>query len=227
MELDDLKTAWRELDRRLDTGLALNRLVLKELKLERTRSVLRGLTSLLLYELISGVIAALLLGSFLADHFDVVRFAVSAIVLHVVAVFTIVASARQLAMIGRIDYAAPVVAIQHELAELRASRVRVTRWLLLLSPLLWTPLAIVAAQGLFGFDVYREFGPLWIAANLGFGLAMIPLVIWIARRFATRFEGSRILKHLADDIAGRSLGRAMDLLDEITQFEEECLRLAR
>ncbi len=62
----------------------------------------------------------------------------------------IVASVWQIARINRLDYTAPVVAIQREIAEMRASRIRVNRWLLLLSPLLWTPLAVVGAQGLFG-----------------------------------------------------------------------------
>ena len=36
MELDDLKTAWRELDRRLDAGQAITLDVLKEGKLDRS-----------------------------------------------------------------------------------------------------------------------------------------------------------------------------------------------
>jgi hypothetical protein len=86
---------------------------------------------------------------------------------------------------------------------------------------LWTPLAIVGAQGLLGFDVYRVFGPLWVALNLGIGLTALLLVIWIARRHAEQLGGSRILEHLADDIAGRSLATAMGHLDEIVQFEQE------
>ena len=195
--------------------------MLKELKLDRTRSALRRLSALLAFELISGVLATLLLGSFLADHHDTARFAIPAVVLDVAAVFTIVASARQLARIGRLDYAAPVVAIQHELAALRASRLRVNRGLLLLSPLLWTPLAIVAAKGLLGLDLYRAFGPGWIAANLAFGLAVIPLAIFVARRYATRIENFALLRHLADDIAGRSLTAATRQLEEIRRFEEE------
>jgi hypothetical protein len=221
MELDDLKTAWRELDRRLDAGQAISLHVLRELKLDRARSAMRRLSTLLVFELLSGVVAAILVGSFLADHHDAARFAIPALVLHAAAVFTIVASARQLAQLGRLDYAAPVVSIQHQLAGLRASRLRVTRWLLLLSPLLWTPLAIVAAKGLLGLDLYRTFGPAWIAANLAFGLAAIPLAIVIARRYSARFEDSPLLQHLADDIAGRSLTVARDHLGEIRQFEAE------
>src|SRR4051812_21438276 len=109
MELDDLKTAWRELDRRPDAGRAITPGVLKEGKLDRARSALRRLSALLTFELISGVLATLILGSFLADNHDSARFAIPALVLHVAAVFTIVASARQFARIGRLDYAAPVV----------------------------------------------------------------------------------------------------------------------
>ena len=182
---------------------------------------MRRLSALLAFELISGVVAAILLGSFLADHHDTARFAIPAVVLDVAAVFTIVASARQLARIGRLDYAAPVVAIQRELAALRTSRLRVNRGLLLLSPLLWTPLAIVAAKGFLGVDLYRAFGPTWVAANLAFGLAVIPLAIAITRRVSTRFENSPLLQHLADDIAGQSLASATRQLEDIRRFEEE------
>jgi len=222
MELDELKTAWRELDRRLETGQAISLRVLKELKLDKTRSALRRLASVLKFELACGVLAMVLLGMFLAKHYDTARFAVSAIALDAVALFTIVASAWQIARITGLDYSAPVVKIQHEIAELRALRVRVTRWLLLLSPLLWTPFAIVAAQGLFGFDVYQAFGPAWIWANLGFGLAFIPPAIWVARRCSERFGTSPWFSRLVDDIAGGSLASAKKEVDEIARFEEEC-----
>jgi serine/threonine-protein kinase len=221
MELDDLKTAWRELDRRLDRNHALNLRVLKELKLDGTRSALRGLARLLVFELAVSVVAVLLVGSFLADHLGEPAFAVSAVVLHAVSLFMIVAAARQLAWIDRIDYSASVAAIQRDLARLRASRVRTVRWLLLLSPLLWTPLAIVAAQGLLDVDLYRDFGIAWVAANLAFGAAFIPLAVWIARRCGGWLDASPALRRLVDDVAGRSLVRAKDLVDEIARFEEE------
>jgi hypothetical protein len=66
------------------------------------------------------VLATLLLGFFLAEHINEAKFAVPAVLLHVVAVLTIAAVVRQLAMIGCMDYSVPVVAMQHQLAELRA-----------------------------------------------------------------------------------------------------------
>jgi hypothetical protein len=52
-----------------------------------------------------------------------------------------------------------------------------------------------------------------IGLNLGIGLAIIPLAIWIARRYGERLGRSRILEHLADDIAGLSLTTAMGHLE--------------
>lgn len=221
MELDDMKTAWRELDRRIDAGTEVDRRIWKELKLEQTRSTLSWLAGWPLLELVIDILAVLLVGAFLAEHIHAARYAVPAIVLQVAAILKLSATIRQLAMIARIDYAAPVVAIQRQLAALRALRIRTTMWIFLLALLLWTPLAIVGAKALLGLDLYRAFGPLWIALNVALGVAVIPLAIWIARRHAGWFRNSRLLQQLADDIAGRSLTRATGHLDEITRFEDE------
>ena len=221
MELDDMKTAWRELDRRIDTGTERDRRIWKELKLEQTRSTLSWLAGWPLLELVIDILAVLLVGAFLAEHIHAARYAVPAIMLQVAAILKLSATIRQLAMIARIDYAAPVVAIQRQLAALRALRIRTTMWIFLLALLLWTPLAIVGAKALLGLDLYRAFGPLWIALNFALGVAVIPLTIWIARRHAGWFRNARFLQQLADDIAGRSLTRATGHFDEITRFEDE------
>lgn len=219
MELDDLKTAWRELDQRLDDSHALNLRVLRELKLDKTRSALRRLAVLPLTDLLVDGIGALLLGSFLAGNLYVAKYAIPALVLQAAALLLLAASIRQLLRIARIDWAAPVVQIQRDLLELKAERIRTTQATLLFAPLLWTPLAIVAAKGLAGFDLYL-LGPEVIAANLAFGLAVIPLVLWVARRFAGRLS-PHLLQRLADDVAGRSLATALGHLEEIARFEDE------
>jgi hypothetical protein len=221
MELDEMKAAWGELGRRLDESLALDRPMLRRLALDRPRSAIRRLIVAVVFDLACGIAAALLVGSFLADHLLVARYAAPALALHAFAIFLIGSAARQLAMIGGLDYAAPVTSIQRRLAELRASRIFTARWGLLLSPLLWTPLAIVAARGLLGIDLYRAFGVPWIAANLALGAAIIPVVIAIARRLADRPTGARWLARLADCLADRSLDEAKREIDAIAQFDGE------
>src|SRR5262245_39482261 len=109
---------------------------------------------------------------------------------------SIVSAIGQLRVLNTIDYSQPVVAIQSTLTELAVRRGREVRWqwLLMLAP--WTPLAIVVMLGMFGFDIYRWFGARWIAANVAVGIALTPLVVWLARRLDPR-DG--FAKAVADD----------------------------
>ena len=82
-----------------------------------------------------------------------------------------------------------MVAIQSVLTELALRRVREVRWQWLLMLPLWSPFAIVVAQGILGFDLYRWFGAGWVAANVVFGIACTPLMVWLARRLDAGRDG--------------------------------------
>jgi hypothetical protein len=219
MEFDELKSAWRALETRIDAEHALNAQVFTELKLERARSALRPLWWLLSTQLAIALSAVVLLGTFLADYWQVPRFAVPAILLDIAVVMLIGSTAGQLRVLSTIDYGQAVVTIQSMLTELAVRRAREVRWQWLLMLPLWTPFAIVVMQGIFGVDIYRVFGARWMVVNVAFGIVLTPLVVWWARRFDARQDG--IAKGLADDIAGRRLSDAMRRLDEIGAFESE------
>jgi serine/threonine-protein kinase len=221
MDLDELKTTWQALDRRIEERRDLNLATLRELKLHQVRSALRRHVPFPLIDLVSGIAVAGVLGAFLAVHIREARFAIPALTLQGVAIATIVVTARQLAMIGRLDYSAPVVAIQRAIGEVKSSRVRTTRWLLLIAPLLWPPMAVVGAKGLLGVDLYQGFGAMWLAANVVFGAVFLAVALWIAHRWADSFRDATWVKGLADSLAGRSLARATGYLDELERFEKQ------
>ena len=224
MELDDLKTAWNEIGQRLegmDGALRLSLRAVRSGALERTRSKLRFVRLVLWYELAAGVVAALLIGSYLADHIGTMKFAVPAAVLHLGAILTIAAAARQLVGLASVDFAGPVVAIQRRLGELRLLRARANRWLLISSPLLWALLVIVVPHGLFGLDVYSAFGLPWVACNLALGVAVVAAAVLLARRSPAWLRDSAFLRWLGDDLSGRRLATASGVLDEIAGFEAE------
>ena len=70
-------------------------------------------------------------------------------------------------------------------------------------------------------NAYEIFPPSFLFANLGFGVAFLLLMIWMARHFADRFNGSPRLEQLMDHLAGRSLAGALAGLREIADFERE------
>ncbi len=168
MELDELKSHWQEQDKKLDDCLRLNQRLLRESLLGKADTALRRLSRLLWFELLVNVAGAILVGSFLGDHVTEPRYLVPAIALQLGLIAVIVAGARQLAMIAGIDYAAPIVEIQRRLEILWLQRIRTTQWMLILSPLAWTPLAIVGFKWLLNVDVYCACGTPFGCWNLVF-----------------------------------------------------------
>jgi len=105
--------------------------------------------------------------------------------------------------------------------QLRALRLRATRWTLLLSPLLWTPLALVLGRALFGVDLQRAVGWPWLLANLAVGYAAIPLGLRALALASRRWGRSATWQRLRDDVAGRRLARALRSVEEIAAFRRE------
>jgi hypothetical protein len=67
----------------------------------------------------------------------------------------------------------------------------------------------------------KNFSAAWLWGNVVFGLALIPLAIWLSNKFADRMDRPPFVERLMRDIAGRSLNAAAAFLAIISRFEEE------
>lgn len=219
MELDELKLAWHTLDAKVDAAHRLHVATVRELKSARAHSSLRPLVLLIVLELVIAIVAVILMGRFLGQYWDVARYSIPAAALHIFAILTAANAIYQLTIVRQIDFTGPIVAAQSLLTKLAAQRARAAQWQLLLACLMWTPFSIVVARGLLGFDLYQVFGWTWVNVNLAFGIIMIPVLSWIARRFGERLAQSGIVKRMSDHIAGRSLKVSMQVSEEIASFE--------
>lgn len=220
MDLDEIKQLWNQHNQELESSLRLNALLLQQWNLRKADTTLKRLARGITLDLVMNIIGVALIGWFIGGHASEPRFLIPAILLDVYAIALVAAEASQLARLHSLDYDEPVVAIQHRLEALKLYRIRTTLWTLLFGPLMWVPLLIVAARGVFGADVYAA-GPLFLAANVLFGLAVIPIAVFIARRFGSRLERWKPMRVLADEIAGRSLIAALDDLAAVRRFAEE------
>jgi hypothetical protein len=222
MELEDLRRLWQELDRKLDASLRLDERILAEAVVSRAQAASRRSGRGILVEIVLGAIPVLWLGSFLADHIREPRFWIAAAVLDVFAVASLASLLRQQALLRGIDWSGPVAGIQRAIAEIRVRRVRVTKWTLMLAPLVWTPMLVVALRGFLGVDVYHAFegAGLFLAANLLFGLAFLAAAVWASRRFSERLHRVPFVRRLLRDLGGRSLGEAEGVVASIHRFAE-------
>jgi hypothetical protein len=217
MELDDLKPALKAFDersgQRLDMHLA--QIVLRE----KATSRLRPLKFWLAVQMLAGVVLTFAFASYWTGHREQPALMLSGIVMHAYSVLLIVFGAIELSMANRVDYAAPVVAIQKQLAQLRAWRIRTQAWLGFPHWILWIPLTLIAFDVLFGVDLYAH-APEVVASFFAVGIAGLALTLWFMR-WARQPARQRIGAFLDDSAAGGSLRKAQAFMDEIARFENE------
>jgi len=220
MELDLLKDKWAELDRKLDVSLRLNRRLLMAVNRRRVRSPLRRFAFFLGLGALIWTIGGVILGRFICDHWAEPRFALPAVLLDVWVITMVAASILQMAMALRIDYDQPITAIQKQVESLRVLRIRVTQWAVLTGLVVWwTPFVVVALKGISDIDAYRVLG-VYLMTNLVFGLAAIPLALWVARKFRDRM-GPGVMQRLINGLAGYNLNESARFLATLTEFENE------
>jgi len=222
MELDVMKAQWVEYDRKLDLTIRLNRQLLVAAKMDGVRTPLRRFAVLTGIGALFGLAVLVALGNFIYGHWAEPRFALPGVALHLWSIAMLAASVRMTAMALRIDYEMPVTAIQNQIERLRALRIRVTKWGVLTGQAVWwAPFLIVALEGFWGVDAYKVLGAGFLAANVAFSLALIPIAVWMSRRFGARAGGSPAVRWLMRELGGYNLNAARGNLAEVKEFSED------
>jgi hypothetical protein len=222
MDIDVLQAKWAEHDRKLDLSIRLNRQLLMATNMNRVRTPLRRFAFFAGLEAAVGLVLPVILGQFIYAHWTEPRFVLPAVALDVWAIANVAALFREMAMALQINYDRPIATIQTQLESLRLLRIRVTQWALLTGQLVWwVPFTIVALKGFLGVDAYRVFGGVVLAVNVLFGLAIIPMAIWVSRKFGDRMGRSPIIQGLMRELAGYNLNAATRFLATLSEFEDE------
>lgn len=216
MELDDLKHAWQTLEQRLDTQAALNLQTVKDSKLDKMRGGLRPLVFGQAIQIAIGALIALWGGGFWTEHLDASHLLIAGLLVHAAGISMIGFGTAIQVRIAHIDYSAPVLTIQRQLAQVR--KLYVYGGLAAGLPwwLLWMPLLMVFLKETFDFDLYADVPSLiWFGSATGVAglVATCLLLRWTGRR-------AQWAQRLEDGAAGGSLRRARSMLDEIARFEE-------
>lgn len=219
MELDDLKQAWQELDRKLERQHAMDLLRFRE---ERGKRLKSGLWPLVLGQGLQMLIglAVLLLGvDFWTSHREVTHLFVFGLILHVYGVALIACGGAVQAMIAAVDYSAPVLDIQKRLARLRKFYVRTGMVVGLAWWLIWMPFMAVVFMTLFGADMYLNAPSVFV---IGGAVGIVGLLAtWWFHHWSRHPSRPRLAKAMEDSVTGRSLRRAQAIAEEIARFERD------
>jgi serine/threonine-protein kinase len=219
MELDDLKQAWQTIDRRLEQQNALQLGMYRDGKLDTLRRRLRPLVWGQSLQILFGVLVAILSAAFWSSHRQETPMLVAGIVMHVYGVVAIIMGAITLGRLSRIDYSAPVLSMQKQLASVR--RLYVIGGMLVGLPwwVLWLPALMMFARAASGADLYTNLQA-WFWLNIAVGLLGLAGTWWF-HRWSQHPSRPRLAKWVGDTMTGSSLRKAQGVLDEIARFERD------
>jgi len=219
MELDDLKNAWQQLGQRLERQQSIELELLRERKRDRMRGSLRPLLWGQVLQVALGVGLILLGVACWTRHPAGSGYFVAGILVHALGVATAAAGGILAGLIGSLDYAAPVLAIQKRLAVIRrfyvcsAAAVGLPWWIM------WV-VVVVAVAGLKAVPGADVATPPWVWTSLAVGVAGL-LATWAFHRWSRAPGRPALARRLRDGATGPSLRRAQGLLDELAEFERE------
>ena len=218
MELDELKATWQALDRRMQQSNAIQLQLFKDGRFKNMRAGLRPLFWGQIVQILFGVLTILIGVAFWSKHVDVTHLFVTGLILHVYGVLTIITAGMTLGKIRGIDYAAPVLSIQKQVASVR--RVYVGSGVVVgyCWWLMWIPFAVVVFDHL-GVDIIAV-APGFIGISVAIGIVGL-LAMWGLHCWASNPRSGKFGQHYAESLSGGSVRRAQRILDEVKQFETE------
>ena len=216
MELDDFKSAWQTLDARLSRQDRLQLELLRERKLDNARRGLRSLVFGQWLQLLLGVGIIVLGVACWSRNLDVPALFASGVLLHAFGVITAAMAGLTLGLVAMIDYSAPVVVIQKQMARLLRFHTVNSN----VCGLPWWIMWVVVVLGFAGLgDVDPGAAtPAWIWLSLAAGIAGL-LGTWAWTAWRARSGQPLPDRDMADGCDGIRRGRR--LLDEIARFEQE------
>jgi hypothetical protein len=200
MELDDLKSAWAQYDKKLTSHLKLNEELLKKWNLESAK---RELQKPLQYELMGVAGQCVLIFATIVFSFKVIdepKYCVPGFIAVVFEIVGLVFAMMKANRFLNIDhYGTPILKLQKEIASLNKLVLQLRKYELMLIPLVALPSLPLLFIVFKKIDIYSEGNLFATAAFLILGLGF-PLTLWINKYlYDKKFQASsKLLKEIED-----------------------------
>ncbi len=219
MEMEELLNAWKTYDAKLDHSLSLNRAMLREMKVDKTRS--RMQRTLVARGVEAGIFSLLTIALcvFAVNRLPYPEFVLAAGVLLVFYILGFAGSIKQIVMISQIDYAGSVVDIQRKIEQITAHHLQLIRLSMLSLPF-YTAYIVIGFELFFGVNIFKQGNHDWWVGQLIFSAFMIPLALWLYRKIRPDNIHLKWVKNLTTSLGGSSLTKAVQFLHDIEKFEK-------
>jgi len=204
MELEELKSAWAQYDKKLSQNLKLNEELLRKMDLEKTK---KEMNAPLNYEIISitiGVIFLLFILSATIRYYYELKFLLPGIITSIIVAIWVYNSFSKIRLLLDIDYYdSPIVELQKSIQTFNRKYQRSKKFELYSIPVFAISAIPILGIALRNFDIYEH--PIrFIVAIVILLILGIPGQIWI-------------YKNLYD----KKIRNTIKFLDELSRFEKE------
>lgn len=221
MELDEMKQAWQVLGQQLQRRNALAMQLFRDGRLDKLQRGMRPLVWGQALQIMLGVVLMLWGISFWSTHTAIWQAVACGVLMQIIGTLTCAFPIRLMMMQQGIDYAAPVIMLQHRLAAMRAWRVKVEApAFAVLWGVAWIVALLMLAQyegDRVGLNLWQHLRPgflPWLALTVLVSVGVVFLAWYVVRRLG---HG----RWLDDRLAGGAIRHAEDALAEIANFERE------
>ncbi len=223
MELQELKEAWGEYDRKLDKSLRLNMQLARKLLFDKARFRMKWLFVMKLAEMVYMVFIVNYLAGFIVKHFWTPEFSIPAFIFEAAIVCYFILDIKMFAIIRRLQFKdndEAIAPLQRDTERLKLLIAARAKYLLFLIP--FYPLVMILIGKIFlNVDFFSSGLRIYLLVNAIVGLCFLPLFIWIFQQMSEKNIKKEWVKNLLAGSGWRLVNDAGEFLDEIKKFEDE------
>lgn len=219
MEIEELKSIWKQQEKKIERNWQLNLKLLKSVNLDKAKSKMNSLTWITLITLCFYLMMGLFFLIFAFRNWGTPHFAISGLVLTVWSVIIATGSLKQLSSIQKINFALPVPELQRKMESLKLIILRYLQLAQWIIPF-YLALVIFWLKVLFDFDIVNSAGEKWLFIQLILSLTLIPLSLWFHRKLRPKNINKKWVNLLMKG-AGGQISEAIDYIQRINEFEND------
>jgi len=211
MNIDDLKSTWNN-QSTTDTSIDINQPLLATIEVNQQMRKLESMKWRRIVESVVFFMIIVALWQYIVDDFTMSAPVISACILNVFAIIGLAGNIGQIALISKVDYAAPVKTLQQNMFEICSHNLQLTRLVLLSVPFYMTYM-FLGFDVLFSIDLYQFLSDEMVMFYAVSSAAMLAGTVWFVSKLSYKNISTPWIKWTVAHIVGESLLEMAEFLN--------------
>ena len=220
METSDIKNIWKSHDDLLDRSMKLNILCLEIIQSQKSKSGLKPLLFLRIFETIVHIVIAFFLGSILIEVSSNINIAILLAVVLMFVIYSLILCIRQIVIIVQINYSDSVTDIQKKLTLLQTHILDYFKLVFLVIPF-WFVYPVLGLYLFADVDVISALPKEWWIGNIIVSSIFTFLSIYAYTQVSYKNMNKKWVRFFINNAGGKSVTKAIQFLNVLDRFEEE------